>query len=252
MLKASWGGGGRGMRVDPRSEAELEESASRSSAAARLRQHSDNDEVYLEKYWSSARATSRSRSSAIPTATWCTSFERDCSVQRRQSESGGTKHRRRNLDASDAQQSLYASPRCKLARAVGLRPTPVPSNSSMDRRYWTSSISSRSIRAFRSSTRSPKRSPASIIVKAQIRITQGAAIGSDETPACRCRIGNPPRAGMRLQCRVTTEDRGEQFHAGRTAGSTCIVSASGFGIRLDGGTAYARRGNYAVSTIRCW
>ena len=41
-----------------------------------------SDAVFLEKYWTGC-GTSRCRSSATSTATWCTCYERDCSVQRR-------------------------------------------------------------------------------------------------------------------------------------------------------------------------
>ena len=73
------------------------------------------------------------------------------------------------------------------------------------------------------------------IVKAQIRIAEGAAIG---TPAS----GVPAQAGIRMsghamQCRVTTEDPENNFipDYGRI---TAYRSPAGFGIRLDAGTAY--------------
>ena len=73
------------------------------------------------------------------------------------------------------------------------------------------------------------------IVKAQIRITEGARIGSPGS-------GVPQQSeitlsGHALQCRVTTEDPENNFTPdyGRL---TAYRSASGFGVRLDGGTAY--------------
>src|SRR3569833_1946359 len=74
------------------------------------------------------------------------------------------------------------------------------------------------------------------IVKAQIRIMEGAVIGTKES-------GVPRQEDIKLsdhaiQCRVTTEDPEENFipDYGRI---TAYREATGFGVRLDGGTAYA-------------
>ena len=74
------------------------------------------------------------------------------------------------------------------------------------------------------------------LVKAQIRIAEGARIGTPES-------GVPTQADIRisahaLQCRVTTEDPENNFipDYGRI---TAYRSPAGFGIRLDAGTAYA-------------
>jgi pyruvate carboxylase len=74
------------------------------------------------------------------------------------------------------------------------------------------------------------------IVKAQIHILEGFAIGTPES-------GVPAQENIRLnghalQCRITTEDPEHNFipDYGRI---TAYRSAAGFGIRLDGGTAYS-------------
>ena len=74
------------------------------------------------------------------------------------------------------------------------------------------------------------------IVKAQIRVSEGAAIGSPES-------GVPAQEEIRvhgsaMQCRITTEDPENHFipDYGRI---TAYREATGFGIRLDGGTAYS-------------
>jgi len=74
------------------------------------------------------------------------------------------------------------------------------------------------------------------IVKAQIRITEGYRIGEEGAfvPAQDAiRL-----SGHALQCRVTTEDPENGFTPdyGRMG---VFRSANGFGIRLDGGTAYS-------------
>ena len=75
------------------------------------------------------------------------------------------------------------------------------------------------------------------IVKAQIRIAQGARIGDVQSS------GVPEQKkiamnGHALQCRVTTENPQENFipDYGRIM---AYRGAAGFGIRLDGGTAYS-------------
>ncbi|MCY3731718.1 MAG: pyruvate carboxylase, partial [Rhodospirillaceae bacterium] len=74
------------------------------------------------------------------------------------------------------------------------------------------------------------------IVKAQIWLAQGARIGEADSgvPAQK----NIRLSGHALQCRVTTEDPENQFVPDHGRIRT-YRSASGFGIRLDGGTAYA-------------
>ncbi len=74
------------------------------------------------------------------------------------------------------------------------------------------------------------------IVKAQIHLLEGAVIGTPES-------GVPLQEDIRLngnaiQCRITTEDPEENFipDYGRI---TAYREATGFGVRLDGGTAYA-------------
>jgi pyruvate carboxylase len=74
------------------------------------------------------------------------------------------------------------------------------------------------------------------LVKAQLRIAGGARIGTPES-------GVPPQGEIRLnghalQCRITTEDPRNKFipDYGRI---TAYRGATGFGIRLDGGTAYS-------------
>ncbi len=74
------------------------------------------------------------------------------------------------------------------------------------------------------------------LVKAQIRIAEGAAIG---TPASGVPVQEDIRlTGHAMQCRVTSEDPENGFipDYGRI---TAYRSPAGFGIRLDAGTAYS-------------
>ena len=72
------------------------------------------------------------------------------------------------------------------------------------------------------------------IVKAQIKITDGARIGVDSYLPAQSAIR---LSGYALQCRVTTEDPEKGFTPdyGKL---TAYRSAAGAGIRLDAGTAY--------------
>ena len=97
------------------------------------------------------------------------------------------------------------------------------------------SSSSRSTRASRSSTRSPRSSPASTSSRRRSRSPRAAGSATG-------RAGIPPQDEIRLnghamQCRITTEDPENNFipDYGRI---TAYRGARGFGIRLDGGTAY--------------
>ncbi|MCP3053687.1 pyruvate carboxylase, partial [Aurantimonas marianensis] len=74
------------------------------------------------------------------------------------------------------------------------------------------------------------------IVKAQIHILDGAAIGTPESGVPRQE--DIKLNGHALQCRITTEDPEQNFipDYGRI---TAYRGATGFGIRLDGGTAYS-------------
>jgi len=77
------------------------------------------------------------------------------------------------------------------------------------------------------------------IVKSQIRVTEGLAIGQQDEGGARIPLQHEVSLnGHALQCRVTTEDPENNFTPdyGRL---TAYRSASGFGIRLDGGTAYS-------------
>ena len=86
------------------------------------------------------------------------------------------------------------------------------------------------------------------IVKAQIQIAEGSRIGTPDER--RAGTGRHPLNGHALQCRVTTEDPENNFipDYGRI---TAYRGATGFGIRLDGGTAYSGA-VITRSTIRCW
>src|SRR5215467_15666882 len=74
------------------------------------------------------------------------------------------------------------------------------------------------------------------LVRSQILIAQGHKL--HEAPLALPKQENVPLNGTALQCRVTTEDPQQNFAPDYGKLST-YRSPAGFGIRLDGGTAYA-------------
>ncbi len=227
MLKASWGGGGRGMRVVEH-EGELLElvAAARREAKAAF----GNDEVYLEKLIRRARHVEvqllgDSHGNLVHL------FERDCTVQRRNQK---VVERAPATYLDDAQREELCAAALRIGRAVGYRNAgTVEFLQDVD----TGSIYFIEVNPRIQVEHTVTEAVTGIdIVKAQIRIAEGAAIGSPES-------GVPEQAAIRLngyamQCRVTTEDPENNFipDYGRIA---AYRSPAGFGIRLDAGTAYS-------------
>src|SRR2546427_254137 len=226
MLKASWGGGGRGMRVveSARELPALVEASRREAGAA-----FGNDEVYVEKLVRRAHHVEVQILGDLYD-NLVHLFERDCSVQRRHQKMVErapapflTERQRRKLceaaltlaraahfthagsvefllDA-DTQEFYFieVNPRLQLEHTVTEEVTGID------------------------------------IVKAQLRIAAGARIGD---PAS----GVPPQeaialSGHALQCRVTTEAPARGFAPSHGRLTVC-QSPAGFGIRVDAGSAH--------------
>jgi len=230
MLKASWGGGGRGMRVIE-SEAELPsqlEVARREAAAA-----FGNDEMYLEKLVRRARHV-EVQILGDTHGNLIHLFERDCSVQRRNQK---VVERAPAPYLDDANRIELCESALKLGRAVnythaGTVEFLMDADSG---KFYFIEVNPR-IQVEHTVT---EQVTGVDIVKSQIRVTEGLAIGQQDERGAR--IPLQPEVslnGHALQCRVTTEDPENNFTPdyGRL---TAYRSASGFGIRLDGGTAYS-------------
>ena len=226
MLKASWGGGGRGMRVIREAAAVIESvEAGRREAAAAF----GNDELYLEKYVENARhievqILGDRHGNVVHLG------ERDCTVQRRH-QKVTEETPARNLAASLRTGMLDAA--TTLARGIGY-----------DNAGTVEFLVDRDADAFYFIEVNPRIQVEHTVtemvtgidlVKAQIHIADGAAIGTPES-------GVPPQdeitvRGHAMQCRVTTEDPQNDFRPSYGT-LTAYRPATGFGIRLDGGTAY--------------
>ncbi|MDP3842737.1 MAG: pyruvate carboxylase [Oxalobacteraceae bacterium] len=234
MLKASWGGGGRGMRVIE-TEAELPdqlEMARREALAA-----FGNDEMYLEKLVRRARHV-EVQILGDRHGNLVHLFERDCTVQRRNQK---VVERAPAPYLDDANRAELCEAALRLGRAVGYTHAGTV-EFLMDAdsgKFYFIEVNPR-IQVEHTVT---EQVTGIDIVKAQIRICEGAVIGSQVAADGIPLAGVPPQAEIRLnghalQCRVTTEDPENNFTPdyGRL---TAYRSAAGFGVRLDGGTAYS-------------
>ena len=227
MLKASWGGGGRGMRViadDEALERDLPQ-AKREAMAAFGR-----DEVYLEKLVERARHV-EVQILADRTGTIVHLFERDCTVQRRHQKVVERAPAPYLDDERRRELAGYAIAIAKAANYVGAGTVEFLQDADTGKFYFIE-VNPR-VQVEHTVT---EEVTGIDIVKAQIRIAEGAAIGEPES-------GVPRQEDIRLnghalQCRITTEDPEQNFipDYGRI---TAYRGATGFGIRLDGGTAYS-------------
>ena len=239
MLKASWGGGGRGMRV-LESERDLEPAlaAARREALAAF----GNDEVYFEKLVQRARHV-EVQVLGDRHGNLVHLYERDCTVQRR-NQKVVERAPAPYLDATQ-RRALCA---CALQLMREVRYTHAGTVEFLmdvdSGQFYFIEVNPR-IQVEHTVTEVVTGVD---IVKAQIRITEGGVIGHIEDeldPSGRPLVraaGVPeqsriPLNGHALQCRITSEDPENGFlpDYGRL---TAYRSAAGFGVRLDAGTAY--------------
>ncbi|GEO80869.1 pyruvate carboxylase [Pararhodospirillum oryzae] len=228
MLKASWGGGGRGMRVitGPQ-ELDAQVAAGRREAEAAF----GNGEVYLEKLVQRARHV-EVQLLGDQHGTLVHLFERDCSVQRRNQK---VVERAPAPYLNDAGRAELCEAALRLARAAhyvcaGTAEFLMDADTGA---FYFIEVNPR-IQVEHTVT---EEITGLDLVKAQILVLEGGRIGVvDET-------GIPAQEeiqfkGHAIQCRVTTEDPEANFipDYGRI---TAYRGATGFGIRLDGGTAYS-------------
>ena len=83
------------------------------------------------------------------------------------------------------------------------------------------------------------------LVQSQILIAEGHALHEPPRSASPARRRSSTR-GVAMQCRVTTEDPGEQLHARLRPHHGLPRRPAGFGIRLDGGNGFGGARHHAV------
>jgi pyruvate carboxylase len=226
MLKASWGGGGRGMRVIE-NDTQLDELLPIARYEAKMA--FGNDEVYLEKLVRRARHL-EVQILGDTYGNLVHLYERDCTVQRRNQKV--VERAPAAFLIGEQRQSL-----CNAALRIGqavryCNAGTVEFLQDADTgRFYFIEVNPR-IQVEHTVTEC---ATGVDLVKAQIRIAGGARIGDAAS-------GVPAQADIRigshaLQCRITTEDPENNFvpDYGRL---TAYRSPAGFGVRLDAGTAY--------------
>lgn len=226
MLKASWGGGGRGMRiVENESELEPAINVARREAKAAF----GNDEVFLEKLVRRARHV-EVQVLADTHGNTVHLFERDCTVQRRNQK---VVERAPAPYFNAEQREALCQAALRLVKAANYTHAgTVEFLYDVDEaKFYFIEVNPR-IQVEHTVT---EEVTGIDIVKAQIRITEGYQIGDEKSYVPKQE--NIQLHGHALQCRVTTENPENHFTPdyGRIS---VYRSASGNGIRLDAGTAY--------------
>ena len=226
MLKASWGGGGRGMRVieGPDTLHELVDIGRKEAGLA-----FGNDEVYLEKLVRRARHV-EVQILGDTHGNIVHLFERDCTVQRRNQK---IVERAPALYLDDTQRAAVcgaALALCRKANYVNAGTVEFLQDAETGAFFFIE-VNPR-IQVEHTVTEAITGID---IVKAQIRIAEGYAIGSEESGVPQQE--NITMRGHAVQCRVTSEDPENNFIPDYGT-ITAYRSPAGFGIRLDAGTAY--------------
>lgn len=227
MLKASKGGGGRGMRIV---EDESQIATNLEQAQREAKNAFGSDEVFLEKLVARARhievqILGDSYGNIVHL------FERDCSVQRRHQkvvEIAPAPNLDRKL-ASELHEAAIAIGRHVDYRCAGTVEFLLDTDTG---KFYFIEVNPR-IQVEHTVT---EEVTGIDLVKAQILVTMGHKLGSSA-------VGLPAQDelqlnGYAIQCRVTTEDPSNQFRPdyGRI---THYRSAGGMGIRLDAGSAFS-------------
>jgi pyruvate carboxylase len=226
IVKAAFGGGGRGMRVVPDASSlvsKLEEARQEAGAAF------GNDAVFLERFVKRAKHI-EVQILADRHGNVLHLYERDCSVQRRNQkvvEVAPAVHLASEIRAGLTEAAV------KLAKAAGYyNAATVEFLVDADSGEWFFIEVNPRVQVEHTVT---EMVTGIDIVRAQIQIAQGLNLHGPEM--------NLPRQadvalhGFALQCRVTTEDPANGFVPDYGKIHT-YRSPAGFGIRLDGASAY--------------
>ena len=226
IVKASWGGGGRGMRV-VHSSNELSEQIE--LAQSESKKAFGKDEVFIEKFLEDA-AHIEVQILGDMYGNIVHLFERDCSLQRR--------HQKiiERAPAHFLEESLrqdICSSAVKIAKHVNYcgAGTVEFLFDKKNKKHYFIEVNPR-IQVEHTVT---EEVTGIDIVKAQIKIAEGVRIGDDPALPKQESI---KLDGYAIQCRVTTEDPLNNFMPDYGKIMT-YRSASGFGVRLDGATAAA-------------
>ena len=227
IVKAAKGGGGRGMRVvhDPEQlTARLEEARGEAKSAF------GDASVFLEKYLPRARHI-EVQILADEHGNLLHLYERDCSVQRRHQKVVEVAPA---VNLPDRVRRELCEAAVALARKANYRNAGTAEFLyDVDSEKWYFIEVNPRIQVEHTVTEVVTGVD---IVRAQILVAQGHKLHDEELALPE--QDKIPLYGAALQCRVTTEDPEKNFAPDYGKIST-YRSPAGFGIRLDGGTAYA-------------
>ena len=226
MVKACWGGGGRGMRI-VREPDELSDQIL--IAKSEAHKTFGKDEVFLEKYLENA-AHIEVQILGDHYGNVVHLYERDCSIQRRH---------QKIVERAPAHflDNLTRQKICKAAIKIGKHVNYIGAGTVeflLDKntnKFYFIEVNPR-IQVEHTVT---EEVTGIDIVKAQIKIAEGEKIGEHHALPSQ---ENIHLNGFAIQCRVTTEDPLNNFMPDYGKIIT-YRSASGFGIRLDGAMAAA-------------
>ena len=226
MIKASWGGGGRGMRIVRNSE-ELADNIL--IAKSEAKKTFGKDDVFVEKYLENA-AHIEVQILGDQCGNIVHLFERDCSIQRRHQKiiERAPAHfldQKTRLEICNAALKI-----AKKVKYVGAGTVEFLMDKDTKKFYFIE-VNPR-IQVEHTVT---EEVTGIDIVKAQIKIAEGEKIGHHSALPDQ---ENIHLDGFAIQCRVTTEDPLNNFMPDYGKIIT-YRSASGFGIRLDGAMAAA-------------
>jgi pyruvate carboxylase len=226
MIKASRGGGGRGLRI-VESAAELP--ALIEAARREARGAFGEDDVYAERLLRRARHVEVQILGDLH-GTLVHLFERDCSVQRR--------HQKIAEWApapflTDGERATLCDAALTVARAAGYTHAGTVEFllDADTRAFYFIEVNAR-LQVEHTVT---EEVTGIDIVKAQLRIAAGARIGEPDSGVPRQEAIT--LSGHALQCRVTTEDSAHGFAPAHGRLTACQTPA-GFGVRVDAGNAH--------------
>lgn len=225
MLKAAAGGGGRGMRI-VRAESEL--ISEYRSARSEAKKAFGIDDIFIEKYLENPKHI-EVQILGDKHGNLVHLYERDCSIQRRHQK---VVEFTPALCLSDAQREAICSDAIKIAGAVNYRSAgTVEFLLDQDGNHYFIEMNPR-IQVEHTVT---EMVTGVDIVQSQILIAEGKSLDDSEINI-KSQDDIKVR-GYAIQCRITTEDPANGF-APDTGTIELYRSASGYGIRLDGGNGF--------------
>ncbi|GEN47831.1 pyruvate carboxylase [Ligilactobacillus pobuzihii] len=224
MLKAALGGGGRGMRI-VHDASELESNYNRAKSEAK--QAFGSDELYVEKYLDHPKHI-EVQVLADKHGHVMHLFERDCSVQRRHQK---VIEFAPSITLDDQRRAEICNAAVNLMKTVNYQNAGTVEFLVTDSDFYFIEVNPR-VQVEHTVTEMITDID---IVQSQIKIADGQDLYTDmELP----QQNELTMHGSAIQCRITTEDPENDFLPD-TGKIETYRSPGGFGVRLDGGNAYA-------------